>query len=67
MSSDSESDFELFSSQPEKASYETAPSDKVFKIKLLFIDPSAKAKKLSYQLKAGSPLPYTAKNIAGIH
>ena len=54
---DSNSGFELISSQPDHPTYETVPEDQVFKIKIL--DTKAAARKVAYKLRKGCSLPYT--------
>ena len=61
MDDDSNSGFELFSSQPEKRSYDEVPVATLFKFRIKDAD---NARKISYKLKQGTLLPYTT-NIGG--
>ena len=54
---DSNSGFELMSSQPEKQTYSSAPEDAIYKLKVKPIMGSSR--KMSYRLKKGTSLPYT--------
>ena len=56
---DSNSGFELFSSQPDKREFEKAPEETFFEFKL-----QEKPRNMSYKLKQGTALPYTT-NIGG--
>ena len=57
MDDDSNSGFELLSSQPEaKTSYDKVPETTVFKFKICA---EHTARKISYRLKQGTHLPYT--------
>lgn len=56
---DSNSEFELISSQPDHPTYETVPEDKVYRIKVL--DTKGAARKVAYPLRKGCPLPYTTQ------
>lgn len=53
---DSNSGFELFSSQPDRKDYEKAPKETIYRFKLLGME---KPRKMSYKLKKGTSLPYT--------
>ena len=64
MEFDDESDFEIFSSQPEKPVHETNPSEKKYKFKLIFSS-DEHPRKFCYVLKAGTKLPHVARNVGG--
>ena len=53
---DSNSGFELFSSQPDKREFENAPEETIFRFQLKYRE---KPRKMSYKLKQGTSLPYT--------
>ena len=55
---DSNSGFELLSSQPDKKEFEKAPEETLFKFKLQDGDGN-KARKMSYKLKKDTALPYS--------
>ena len=59
--SDSNSGFELISSQPDPIpTYDSVPEDKVYKIKVL--DTKGAPRKVAYKLRKGISLPYTTKS-----
>jgi hypothetical protein len=58
---DSNSGFEMISSQPDKPSHETVPEDKKFKFKIMS-RLEIPAKKVGYLLKKGLMLPYTTNS-----
>ena len=62
MDDDSNSGFELVSSQPEKNTYEHVPEERIYKFKLIS-DTEPPVKK-SYKLKSGLSLPYRT-NLCG--
>ena len=55
---DSNSGFEMISSQPDKLSYETVPEETVYRFKFLTSLMST-PKKIGYKLKKGVSLPYS--------
>ena len=59
---DSNSGFDLISSQPERPTHETVPEDKIYRFK--FLDNISEPKKVAYKLKKGSVLPYS-RNLGG--
>ena len=61
MDEDSNSGFELLSSQPEKIPYDEVPEDILFKFK---VQDAVTSRKISYKLKHGSFLPYST-NVGG--
>ena len=55
---DSDSDFEMISSQPDKLSYETVPDETVYRFKF-FTSLISTPKKIGYKLKKGVSLPHS--------
>ena len=55
MAEDSNSGFELISSQPERKQFDKVPKDSIFKFKVLV---SAGHRKICYKLREGTVLPY---------